>query len=309
MITRTCVHARSIIDGRYRRRLVNRNVPINEIRTFCLLADKTWLFVRPDTEVDDCNSSSYTEHPSNKCYTKICMDISGTLSMPHQVVMHAAFAQVHRINEAYGQTRLWIARDDLLHPIVGGNKYRKLDAVIPALVNEGITDVVSSQPQSQSPAVAGAMTAILLLDAPCSCSCLQDNQAWCCKQHKRLRVACATDLSPERSLSLYKHAAPRNLAIPPAVPGLLCNRQVSGCMLSPDGMLQVTCGGQQSAHTAAVAAACAEHGMLAHLLVRGEAPEVPTGYGLMARMYGKVHYISRQEYADRLGMTSRWAEW
>lgn len=39
----------------------------------------------------------------------------------------------------------------------------------------------------------------------------------------------------------------------------------------------VTCGGLQSAHTTAVAAACAEHGIRAHLLVRGERPAVPTG--------------------------------
>lgn len=32
--------------------------------------------------------------------------------------------------------------------------------------------------------------------------------------------------------------------------------------------MQVTCGGLQSAHTAAVAALAAEHGMRAHLLVR-----------------------------------------
>lgn len=40
---------------------------------------------------------------------------------------------------------------------------------------------------------------------------------------------------------------------------------------------QVTCGGLQSAHTVAVAAACAERGLNAHLLVRGEQPTVPTG--------------------------------
>lgn len=81
--------------------------------------------------------------------------------------MHAAFAQVHRIDEANGQARLWIARDDLLHPIVGGNKYRKLDAVIPALVKEGITDVVSSHASVAS--VASTMTACTLLGSSCGC--------------------------------------------------------------------------------------------------------------------------------------------
>ena len=66
--------------------------------------------------------------------------------------------------------------------------------------------------------------------------------------------------------------------------------------------VQVTCGGLQSAHTAAVAALCAECGVRAHLLVRGERPAVPTGLHLYARMLGDVTYIDRGEYADREAM-------
>ena len=36
-----------------------------------------------------------------------------------------------------------VIRDDLLHPLMGGNKLRKLDAVIPLLQSHGVTDVVS----------------------------------------------------------------------------------------------------------------------------------------------------------------------
>lgn len=72
--------------------------------------------------------------------------------------------------------------------------------------------------------------------------------------------------------------------------------------------MQLTCGGVQSAHTAAVAAACAEHGMKAHLLIRGEKPAVPTGFHLLARMYGHVTYISRTEYADRDAMLEKHAK-
>ena len=64
----------------------------------------------------------------------------------------------------------------------------------------------------------------------------------------------------------------------------------------------MTCGGLQSAHTAAVAALCAEQGLRAHLLVRGERPAVPTGLHLYARMYGHVTYIPRSEYSDRHAM-------
>ena len=71
--------------------------------------------------------------------------------------------------------------------------------------------------------------------------------------------------------------------------------------------LQVTCGGLQSAHTAAIAAVCAERGLRSHLLVRGERPAVPTGYHLLARMYGEVTYVPRSEYADREAMLQRHA--
>lgn len=37
-----------------------------------------------------------------------------------------------------------LLQDDLLHPIMGGNKMRKLDALLPAIHAEGYTDVVIS---------------------------------------------------------------------------------------------------------------------------------------------------------------------
>ncbi|KAK9813945.1 hypothetical protein WJX73_005968 [Symbiochloris irregularis] len=106
---------------------------------------------------------------------------------------------------------LCILRDDLLHPLYGGNKSRKLDALIPSLVHSGVTDVV-------------------------------------------------------------------------------------------------TCGGVQSAHTAAVAVACAEHNMRAHLLLRGEAPAVPAGNLLISRMFGLCTHVTRAEYADRQSMLRRYLE-
>ncbi|CAE6067376.1 unnamed protein product [Arabidopsis arenosa] len=96
----------------------------------------------------------------------------------------------------------YILRDDLLHPLVNGNKARKLDALLPLLEDYKVTDLV-------------------------------------------------------------------------------------------------TCGGCQSAHTAAVAVSCAERGLRSHLLLRGEQPEVLTGYNLVSTMYGNVQYIPRSRYANR----------
>ncbi|KAL1201004.1 D-cysteine desulfhydrase 2 [Cardamine amara subsp. amara] len=70
----------------------------------------------------------------------------------------------------------------------------------------------------------------------------------------------------------------------------------------------VTCGGCQSAHTAAVAVSCAERGVRSHLLLRGEQPEVLTGYNLVSTMYGNVQYIPRSRYANREEMLRTYAD-
>ncbi|XP_010250939.1 PREDICTED: D-cysteine desulfhydrase 2, mitochondrial isoform X2 [Nelumbo nucifera] len=96
----------------------------------------------------------------------------------------------------------YVLRDDLLHPLVNGNKARKLDTLLPLVEDHSVTDVV-------------------------------------------------------------------------------------------------TCGGCQSAHAAAVAVSCAERGLRSHLLLRGEQPEVVTGYNLISTMYGDTTYIPRHLYTKR----------
>ncbi|KAE9604797.1 hypothetical protein Lal_00011080 [Lupinus albus] len=105
----------------------------------------------------------------------------------------------------------YIVRDDLLHPLINGNKARKLDALLPIIQHYSVTDVV-------------------------------------------------------------------------------------------------TCGGCQSAHTAALAVLCAERGIASHLLLRGEQPEILTGYNLMSTIYGKVTYVPRTVYANREDMLKSYAK-
>lgn len=47
------------------------------------------------------------------------------------------------------------------------------------------------------------------------------------------------------------------------------------------------------------AVSCAERGVRSHLLLRGEQPEVLTGYNLVSTMYGNVEYVPRSKYANR----------
>lgn len=56
------------------------------------------------------------------------------------------------------------------------------------------------------------------------------------------------------------------------------------------------------------AVSCAERGIKSHLLLRGEQPEIQTGYNLISAMYGKVTYIPRSLYADRKNMLKNHAD-
>lgn len=47
------------------------------------------------------------------------------------------------------------------------------------------------------------------------------------------------------------------------------------------------------------AVSCAERGVRSHLLLRGEQPEVLTGYSLVSTMYGNVEYVPRSKYGNR----------
>jgi len=47
--------------------------------------------------------------------------------------------------------------------------------------------------------------------------------------------------------------------------------------------------------------------MRARLLLRGEQPEIPTGYNLVSLMYGNVKYVSRPIYARREEMLNEHA--
>lgn len=70
----------------------------------------------------------------------------------------------------------------------------------------------------------------------------------------------------------------------------------------------VTCGGVHSAYCAAIAALAARDGIKAHLLMRGQLPAPRTGYAAISELFGHVHAISYDDYADRDAMLTRFAQ-
>ncbi|XP_042382960.1 D-cysteine desulfhydrase 2, mitochondrial-like isoform X2 [Zingiber officinale] len=157
------------------------------------LLRRQWMLSSPSSPI---HAISFTK-PSTSSFTYY----SNGLSVSH----------LRSAEEAKPSSSFYLIRDDLLHPLVNGNKARKLDAIIPLILRHAATDLI-------------------------------------------------------------------------------------------------TCGGVQSAHTAALAVCCAERGMRAHLLLRGEQPAVPTGYNLVSLMYGSVSYVPRSVYANRNEMLMKHAE-
>lgn len=142
-----------------------------------------------------------------------------------------------------------VIRDDLTHPLIGGNKWRKLDGLWPQL------EQVQGSRRARRRGCRAPLWHCFAIQQ-CCCCCVMQGQGGA--------------LVPARLLHLV--LLPR----PPR-----CFRTTAPLLLPSPAPLQatdiITCGGLQSAHTLAVAAAAAEHGKRAHLLVRGERPAVPTG--------------------------------
>ncbi|XP_024989621.1 D-cysteine desulfhydrase 2, mitochondrial [Cynara cardunculus var. scolymus] len=164
------------------------------------ILDRRWTLINPDTKVHHIRVSSL--QTQQHCGPLENFSFSNN---PHPSLGE-------NVKEWHNdQSSFYIVRDDLLHPLVNGNKARKLDALLPLVEDHLGTDVV-------------------------------------------------------------------------------------------------TCGGCQSAHAAAVAVSCAERGLKAHLLLRGEQPQVLTGYNLISMLYGNVTYVPRSIYANREEMLSAHAD-
>ncbi|KAJ6431059.1 hypothetical protein OIU84_018537 [Salix udensis] len=175
-------------------------VKLNGEELMSKVLNRRWMLHVPDTEIHQIKlSPSQGRHREGP---------SGNLSFLNNTKPYFGDELKEKGSE---DPFFYVVRDDLLHPLVNGNKARKLDALLPLLVDYSVTDVV-------------------------------------------------------------------------------------------------TCGGCQSAHAAAVAVSCAERGLKSHLLLRGEQPEILTGYNLISTIYGDVTYVPRSIYSRRMTMLKTHAD-
>ena len=86
------------------------------------LLDREWLLKRPDTQLQHIRGAT-SAYASESCGGSGGDTLGPTLG-----------------------PGFWVVRDDLLHPVAGGNKLRKMDALLPQLKNAGATDIVCLPP-------------------------------------------------------------------------------------------------------------------------------------------------------------------
>ncbi|KAK3223516.1 hypothetical protein Dsin_010541 [Dipteronia sinensis] len=175
------------------------NVRQNGEELMSKLLDRKWTLTSPDTKINQISVSATKGKQGDGPFGNISFSNNTSPCLGDNMIVE-------------DQDRcFYVVRDDLLHPLINGNKARKLDGLFPLLEEHAVTDVV-------------------------------------------------------------------------------------------------TCGGCQSAHATAVAVSCAERGINSHLLLRGEQPEILTGYNLISTIYGNVKYIPRSLYAHRIEMLTSHAK-
>ncbi|XP_023541196.1 D-cysteine desulfhydrase 2, mitochondrial isoform X2 [Cucurbita pepo subsp. pepo] len=159
------------------------------------LLDRRWALANPESKINKVILLTADTNLEGSPANHLCLAVDTNI---------CTYNDLSRANAS--EQSFYVVRDDLLHPLINGNKARKLDGFLPLIEDNLVTDVV-------------------------------------------------------------------------------------------------TCGGCQSAHAAAT-----ERGLRSHLLLRGEQPELLTGYNLMSTIYGNVTYVPRSIYANREKMLKTQAE-
>ena len=90
------------------------------------LLRRDWMLERPDAQAGSCTKASL---------------LMSEGSTPVQCTL-ACCLQIRKVCGDSGAGSFLVVQDDLLHPVLGGNKCRKLDALMPSMVQEGVTHVV-----------------------------------------------------------------------------------------------------------------------------------------------------------------------
>lgn len=95
------------------------------------LLDRRWTLLSPDTKIQQIMLSA-----------ERIKDEDGPLKDKSWFNMPNPLLGDEIADKSGPDSSFYVIRDDLLHPLINGNKARKLDAVLPLLEDHSVTDVV-----------------------------------------------------------------------------------------------------------------------------------------------------------------------
>lgn len=95
------------------------------------LLNRRWMLPAPDTKIHQIMLSPLQGQHNDGPF--------GNISLFNNT--HPYFGDDMMKNDSQ-DSFFYILRDDLLHPLINGNKARKLDGLLPLLIDHSVTDVV-----------------------------------------------------------------------------------------------------------------------------------------------------------------------
>lgn len=93
------------------------------------LLDRRWTLLNPNTSIHQIKLSTIL--PGNGPFGSISFSSNTHPSLGHGIV-----------DNCNPNPSFYVVRDDLLHPLINGNKARKLDGLLPLVEDHSVTDVV-----------------------------------------------------------------------------------------------------------------------------------------------------------------------
>ncbi|XP_031741182.1 D-cysteine desulfhydrase 2, mitochondrial isoform X2 [Cucumis sativus] len=96
------------------------------------LLARRWTLANPDTKISKVMFSATDTNIHDFSASHLFLGVDTDICMPNDV-----------LGTDYSNQSFYIVRDDLLHPLINGNKARKLDGVLPLIEDNSVTDVVT----------------------------------------------------------------------------------------------------------------------------------------------------------------------
>lgn len=97
------------------------------------LLDRRWTLAKPDSNINKVIFSTADLNLDDSPDSHLCLAVDTDICTSNGVLR----------TDYNSEQSFYVVRDDLLHPLINGNKARKLDGVLPLIEDNSVTDVVS----------------------------------------------------------------------------------------------------------------------------------------------------------------------